>query len=70
MNTIILTSYSDFYEKHEQENKIAHNFGNDNGILDCLKSNIKNMTTLYLLPMEWKGKKLKHILSWLATHLS
>ncbi len=36
MNTIILTSYLDFYEKDEQGNKIAHNFGNDNGILDCL----------------------------------
>ena len=35
MKTIILTSYLDFYEKDEQGNKIAHNFGNENGILDC-----------------------------------
>lgn len=37
MKTIILTSYLDFYEKDEQGNKVAHNFGNDNGILDKLK---------------------------------
>ena len=41
MNTIILTSYLDFYEKDEQGNKIAHNFENENGILDNLKAEIK-----------------------------
>ena len=48
MSTIILTSYLDFYEKDEQGNKIAHNFGNDNGILDCLKANIKKLGYFFL----------------------
>jgi len=41
MNTVILTSCLDFYEKDENGNKIVHNFGNENGILDNLKAEIK-----------------------------
>ena len=41
MNTVILTSCLDFYEKDENGNKIVHNFGNENGILDTLKAEIK-----------------------------
>ena len=42
MNTVILTSCLDLYEKDENGNKIPHNFGNENGILDCLKKELKN----------------------------
>ena len=42
MNTVILTSCLDLYEKDENGNKIPHNFGNKNGILDCLKKELKN----------------------------
>ena len=38
---VVLTSCLDFYENDESGNKIAHHFGNANGILDCLKANIK-----------------------------
>lgn len=41
MGTIVLTSLLDFYYKDESGNKVAHNFGNENGILDTLKRNIK-----------------------------
>ena len=41
MRSVILTSCLDFYEKDENGNKIVHHFGNANGILNCLKSNIK-----------------------------
>lgn len=41
MNTLILTSRLDFYEKDENGNKIVHNFGNENGILDTLKAEMK-----------------------------
>lgn len=41
MNTIILTSCLDLYEKDEQGNRTAHHFGNENGILDILKANTK-----------------------------
>ena len=41
LNTIILTSCLDFYYEDENKNKIIHNFGNFNGILDCIKSNVK-----------------------------
>ena len=57
MNTIILTSYLDFYEKDEQGNKIAHNFGNDNGILDCLKSNIKKHDNFVFVANGMEGEK-------------
>ena len=57
MNTIILTSYLDFYEKDEQGNKIAHNFGNDNGILDCLKPNIKKYDNFVFVANGMEGEK-------------
>ena len=57
MNTIILTSYLDFYEKDEQGNKIAHNFGNDNGILDCLKVNIKKYDNFVFVANGMEGEK-------------
>lgn len=57
MDTIILTSYLDFYEKDEQGNKVAHNFGNDNGILDCLKSNIKNYDNFVFVANGMDGEK-------------
>lgn len=34
----ILTSYLDLYDKDENGNKIAKNFGNENYILDNIKS--------------------------------
>jgi len=42
MSTIILTSCLDLYEIDEKGNRIPHNFGNENGILDCLKKELKN----------------------------
>ncbi len=42
VNTVILTSCLDLYEKDKNGNKIPHNFGNENGILDCLKKELKN----------------------------
>ncbi len=57
MKTIILTSYLDFYEKDEQGNKIAHNFGNDNGILDCLKANIKKYDNFVFVGNGTEGEK-------------
>ena len=47
----------DFYEKDEQGNKIAHNFGNDNGILDCLKSNIKKYDSFVFVANGMEGEK-------------
>jgi dipeptidase E len=38
---IILTSCLDLYDKDENGNRIAHHFGNENGILSLLKNNIK-----------------------------
>jgi len=57
MKTIILTSYLDFYEKDEQGNKIAHNFGNDNGILDCLKTNTKKCENFLFVGNGMEGAK-------------
>lgn len=57
MNTIILTSYLDFYEKDAQGNKIAHNFGNDNGILDCLKANTKKCENFLFVGNGMEGAK-------------
>lgn len=57
METIILTSYLDFYEKDEQGNKIAHNFGNDNGILDCLKANTKKCENFLFVGNGMEGTK-------------
>ena len=57
MKTIILTSYLDFYEKDEQGNKIAHNFGNDNGILDCLKANTKKCENFLFVGNGMEGAK-------------
>lgn len=57
MKTIILTSYLDFYEKDEQGNKIAHNFGNDNGILDCLKANTKKCKNFLFVGNGMEGAK-------------
>lgn len=59
MKTIILTSYLDFYEKDEQGNKIAHNFGNDNGILDCLKENINIYENFLFVGNGMEGEKSK-----------
>ena len=44
MNTIILTSSLDLYDKDENGNRIAHHFGNQNGILDTLKLILKSMS--------------------------
>lgn len=41
MKTVILTSCLDLYEKDENGNRVPHHFGNENGILDVLKANIK-----------------------------
>lgn len=41
MNTIILTSYLDFDDENEFEEKIPKHFGNKNNILDNLKKHIK-----------------------------
>ncbi|MBR2468478.1 MAG: Type 1 glutamine amidotransferase-like domain-containing protein [Clostridia bacterium] len=41
MNKVILTSCIDLYSKDENGNRVAHHFGNKNGILDTLKSCIK-----------------------------
>jgi len=57
MKTIILTSYLDFYEKDEQENKVAHNFGNDNGILDCLKANTNKCDNFLFVGNGMEGEK-------------
>ena len=57
MKTVILTSYLDFYEKDEQGNKIAHNFGNDNGILDYLKANIKKYDNFLFVANGMEGDK-------------
>ena len=57
MKTIILTSYLDFYEKDEQGNKMAHNFGNDNGILDCLKANTKKCENFLFVGNGMEGAK-------------
>ena len=57
MKTIVLTSYLDFYEKDEQGNKIAHNFGNENGILDCLKANIKKYDNFVFVANGMAGEK-------------
>lgn len=57
MNTVILTSYLDFYEKDEQGEKKAHNFGNDNGILDCLKANIKKYDNFLFVSSGMEGEK-------------
>ena len=57
MKTIILTSYLDFYEKDEQGNKIAHNFGNENGILDCLKANTKKCENFLFVGNGVEGAK-------------
>jgi len=38
---IILTSSLDLYEKDENENLIPHHFGNQNGILNIIKNNVK-----------------------------
>ena len=37
----ILTSYLDLYDKDENGNKIAKNFGNENNILDNIKKYVK-----------------------------
>ena len=37
----ILTSYLDLYDKDEEENRIAKNFGNQNHILDNIKKYVK-----------------------------
>ena len=37
----ILASCLDLYEKDEEENRIAKNFGNDNKILDNIKKYVK-----------------------------
>ena len=34
---LILTSSIDLYSKNERGERIAHNFGNENGLLDLLK---------------------------------
>ena len=57
MKTIILTSYLDFYEKDEQGNKVAHNFGNDNGILDCLKANTNKCDNFLFVGNGMEGEK-------------
>ena len=57
MKIIILTSYLDFYEKDEQGNKIAHNFGNENGILDCLKLNTKKCENFLFVGNGMEGAK-------------
>lgn len=41
MNTIILTSYLDFDDENEKEEKIPKHFGNKNNILENLKKYIK-----------------------------
>lgn len=41
MNTVILTSSLNLYDKDENGNRIAHAFPNENGILDLLKNEIK-----------------------------
>ena len=57
MKTVILTSYLDFYEKDDQGNKIAHNFGNDNNILTSLKANIKKYDNLVFVGNGIEGEK-------------
>jgi len=37
---LVLTSCLDFYEKDSLGRKVAHVFGNKNGILDCIKKNV------------------------------
>ncbi|MBE5738193.1 MAG: dipeptidase E [Clostridiales bacterium] len=41
MDTVIMTSSLNLYEKDELGNRFPHQFGNDNGILDMIKSNVK-----------------------------
>lgn len=38
---LILTSSLDLYTKNEAGERIAHNFGNENGIVDLIKTNTK-----------------------------
>jgi dipeptidase E len=57
MKAIILTSYLDFYEKDEQGNKVAHNFGNDNGLLDCLKANTNKFENFLFVGNGMEGAK-------------
>lgn len=40
-NTVILTSSLNLYDKDENGNRIAHEFSNENGILDLLKKETK-----------------------------
>lgn len=57
MKTIILTSYLDFYEKDANGNKIAHNIGNDNGILDQLKKHTKKCDNFLFVGNGLEGEK-------------
>ena len=41
MNTVIMTSCLDLYEKTEAGERIPHAFTNDNGIVDMIKSRLK-----------------------------
>lgn len=57
MNTIILTSHLDFYDNDKKWNKFAHGFGNKNGILDCLKANLKNRENFVFVSNGTEGEK-------------
>ena len=39
---VILTSCLDLYYKNEKGERVAHNFGNENGILDIIKKIVTN----------------------------
>lgn len=53
MNTIILTSKLDLYEKDEEGLRHPHHFGNTNGILDLMKREItKHCNLLYISSSE------------------
>lgn len=41
MDNLILTSYLDFYDYDNCGNKVVKNFGNKNGILDCIKTKLR-----------------------------
>ena len=46
MRTLILTSRLDTHDTDEYGVRVAHNFGNENGILDVIKSCVSNYGTL------------------------
>jgi hypothetical protein len=56
-NKLILTSCLDFYRKDEEGNKIVQNFGNFNGILDCLKTNIKKYDNFLFVARGYDDEK-------------